>query len=63
MIYEIVLLFELNYSKPKYECVRWSWVGDVYDRRVVCLEQKKKDCSNRLHKNICRLENKKIKQE
>lgn len=49
MIFEIVLLFQLNYLKPKYECVRWSWTGDVYDRKVVCLvwkkneEEKKKD--------------------
>ena len=25
------------------ECVRWTWSGDVYSRRVVCLEWRKKD--------------------
>jgi hypothetical protein len=27
----------------KWECVRWSWTGDVYNRKVVCLEWRKKD--------------------
>jgi hypothetical protein len=22
-------------------CVRWTWTGDVYDRRVVCIEWSK----------------------
>lgn len=50
MIYEIIFFFQLNYLKPEYECIRWSWTGDVYDRKVVCLvwkknekEEKKKD--------------------
>ena len=24
-------------------CVRWTWTGDVYNRRVVCLEWQKKE--------------------
>ena len=36
-------------------CVRWQWTGDVYNRAVYCLEWKKKDCSNRLYKDICKL--------
>jgi hypothetical protein len=36
-------------------CVRWQWTGDVYNRTVYCLEWKKKDCSNRLYKDICKL--------
>lgn len=31
-------------SKPKkdeYRCVRWAWTGDVYNRKVVCLEWQK----------------------
>ena len=38
------------------ECVRWTWSGDVYSRKVTCLEWRKKDCSNRLHKEICKRE-------
>jgi hypothetical protein len=29
-----------SYSEEM-KCVRWSWTGDVYDRKVVCLEWKK----------------------
>lgn len=36
-------------------CVRWQWTGDVYNRTIYCLEWKKKDCSNRLYKDICKL--------
>ena len=28
-------------TKP--DCVRWSWTGDVYNRKVVCLEWRNKD--------------------
>ena len=38
------------------ECVRWTWSGDVYSRKVTCLEWRKKDCSNRLQKEICKRE-------
>ena len=38
------------------KCVRWRWTGDVYERKVYCIEWVKKDCSNRLHKEICKLE-------
>ena len=24
-----------------YRCVRWAWTGDVFNRKVVCLEWKK----------------------
>jgi hypothetical protein len=41
-------------SAAQYECVRWTWTGDVYNRKVVCLEWRKQDCSNRLHKIICK---------
>jgi len=32
----------LGYAKPEYECVRWAWTGDVYNRKVICLEWRKK---------------------
>ena len=29
-------------AEKKYECVRWVWTGDVYDRKVFCLEWREK---------------------
>ena len=43
MIFEIILYYQLAYLKPQYECIRWSWTGDVYNRKVVCLVWKEKD--------------------
>ena len=45
---------EKRRDEVKY-CVRWTWTGDVYDRQVRCVEWAVRDCSNRLHKEICRL--------
>jgi hypothetical protein len=47
-----------NKDKPDdgKRCVRWGWSGDVYERKVYCLEWVKKDCSQRLHKEICKQE-------
>ena len=39
---------------PEWECVRWTWTGDVYNRTVICLEWRKRDCSQRLHVDLCR---------
>jgi hypothetical protein len=25
------------------ECIRWTWSGDVYSRKVICLEWRKKE--------------------
>jgi hypothetical protein len=25
-------------DKTEYRCIRWQWSGDVYNRKVVCLE-------------------------
>ena len=36
-------------------CVRWQWVSTAIDGKVNCLEWAKQDCSNRLHKDICKL--------
>ena len=30
-------------STARWECVRWTWTGDVYNRTVVCLEWRDKD--------------------
>jgi len=37
MIYALVLLA----AAAEYRCIRWAWTGDVYNRKVVCLEWKK----------------------
>jgi len=43
-----------NPTSPElYRCVKWTWRGDVYERKVYCLEWVKKDCSKRLYKEIC----------
>ena len=46
----------INVNTPTNECVKWTWSGDVYSRKVTCLEWRKKDCSNRLHKELCKRE-------
>jgi hypothetical protein len=28
---------------PEWECVRWTWTGDVYNRTVICLEWRKRE--------------------
>jgi len=38
----LLLSLTLVYAKPEYECVRWTWTGDVYNRKVICLEWRKK---------------------
>lgn len=39
----ILLTFILHFNNPQNECIRWTWSGDVYNRKVVCLEWRKKD--------------------
>lgn len=36
-------------------CERWQWSGDVFERKMFCVKWIKKDCSNRLYKEICKL--------
>jgi hypothetical protein len=52
MISAIFLVFQLA-AVPQYECVRWRWTGDVFNRKVYCVEWRVKDCSNRLYKELC----------
>jgi hypothetical protein len=62
LIVFIICLIILNASAEKtkkdelVKCVRWGWTGDVFERKVYCIEWIKKDCSNRLHKEICKRE-------
>ena len=45
-------------------CSRWTWTSqDMYVRNATCVLWTKKDCSDRLHKEICKIDtttNKKI---
>ena len=36
-----LLLAGVLSNEPR--CVKWTWTGDVYNRRVVCLEWRKKE--------------------
>jgi hypothetical protein len=47
------LFLVLQLTAVQYECVRWTWTGDVFNRKVYCLEWRVKDCSSRLHKELC----------
>lgn len=56
-----ILCFTLNvFAQSKNEneiltCVRWKWSSnDTFNRHSVCIEWKKKDCSKRLYKEICK---------
>ena len=39
----LLLTVCLPSSAARWECVRWTWYGDVYNRVVICLEWKDKD--------------------
>jgi len=42
----LILALALNTTVigwPTHECVRWSWTGDVYNRKVICLEWREKN--------------------
>jgi hypothetical protein len=41
------LLLVAVISPPQYECVRWTWTGDVYNRTVICLEWREKNSSTK----------------
>jgi hypothetical protein len=36
-----IFLPETASKKDEYRCVRWAWTGDVYNRKVVCLQWEK----------------------
>ena len=36
-------------------CTKWKWSGDVFNRTIYCVEWTIKDCSQRLHREICKL--------
>jgi hypothetical protein len=36
-------------------CVRWQWRGAPFEGKVSCIEWAKKDCSNRMYPELCKL--------
>ena len=42
IIFALALLTTASAEK-KYECVRWRWTGDVYERKVYCVEWREKE--------------------
>jgi len=38
-----------------WKCVRWRWAGTPGQSQVLCVEWNKRDCSNRLYPEICKL--------
>ena len=41
----MILIVTVPSSAARWECVRWTWTGDVYNRKVVCLEWRDKDAT------------------
>ena len=39
----LMLMVFITADAARLECVRWSWTGDVYNRKVVCLEWRDRD--------------------
>ncbi len=56
----LIIILTASAKKTKEDevlkCVRWRWTGDVFERKVYCVEWVKKDCSQRLYKEICKQE-------
>jgi hypothetical protein len=43
----MLLMVIIPSSAARYECIRWQWIGDVYNRKVVCLEWRDKDATKK----------------
>jgi len=39
----LLLLYVIPVEAARIECIRWTWSGDVYNRKVVCLEWRDRD--------------------
>ena len=39
----LLLLVSFPVEASRWECVRWTWTGDVYNRKVICLEWSDRD--------------------
>ena len=43
----MVIVVTVPSAAPRLECVKWTWTGDVYNRKVVCLEWREKEERNK----------------
>ena len=44
MKYLVLLLLVFSPAEAaRIECVRWTWTGDVFERKVICLEWRDRD--------------------
>jgi hypothetical protein len=39
----LLLLVSAPAEAARIECVCWTWIGDVYNRKVICLEWRDRD--------------------
>lgn len=39
----VILGISIPAVAARYECVRWTWTGDVYERKVICLQWRDRD--------------------
>jgi hypothetical protein len=46
----LILGIVIPTSAARIECVRWAWSGDVYNRKVVCLEWRDRDAPKKIDK-------------
>lgn len=52
MRYLVLLLVGISIpsTAARWECARWTWSGDVYNRKVVCLEWRDRDAPKKVDK-------------
>jgi len=51
MKYLVLLLLAFAPAEAaRLECVRWTWTGDVFERKVVCLEWRDRDAPKKEEK-------------
>lgn len=46
----LVLVMFITADAARIECVRWTWTGDVYNRKAVCLEWRDRDAPKKIEK-------------
>ena len=54
-----LLFTPIVFGKPitkdeKWVCSQWQWSGDVYNRKVYCVQWVKRDCSTQMYKDMCK---------
>jgi hypothetical protein len=46
----LLLLVIVPAEAARMECVRWTWTGDVFERKVICLEWRDRDAPKKVEK-------------